>query len=154
MRHLIKRPDEQTNLWPVLAMHAEVGTQEMLGTALGNPEYRAQSPEELWQAAKIVAIRFGMKWFVEHLNWMVCQKLPAFPLLVPTYGSGVMFLWNPVLGIRKDGTLVANFVTAFSDGMVFDPCFIEPIPAQIYDAGMRQRGGCVVDVIFSDTDLN
>ncbi len=137
-------------------MHADVVSQaDMLGTVFGNPNYRAENPAQMWQAAEVVALHFGMKWFAEHLPYLHHMRFPDLPgAPVPRWGSGILFTWHPILGINPDRVLKATYVGAFSGGFVFDPCVIEPVPAQVYDAGIRQRGGLVAAIILRDPDMN
>jgi len=155
MRLLIKRHNEQTNLWPVLAMHADVPSVGwMMRTVMGDPNYRFRGPMELWQTAEVVALHFGMKWFVESLPRMFHVRFPDFPISVPYFGSGIMFTWQPLLGIYPDKVLAGTYVEAFSNGMVFDPCVMEPIPVPVYQKVLNEREGLVVAVVLRDPDLN
>ncbi len=148
MNHVIQRPGEQTNLWPVLSMHTGVSIETMLWEVTGRTDYRAANPRDLYHMVMMIGLRYGLCWMLEHIDRLISISLPIRALPMPEAGSGIVYTWCPFLGIYPDRkTLRSTFVEAFAGGMIFDPCFPGPIPASEYQYLLDMYGGKVVYII-------
>ena len=152
MKLIKRRSPKETNLLPVLAMFLNMNIEDMLRAAGFSPDYSPESAECRWEMAKQIAERNGMQWLIGEIEMRI--HMPEHRITVPSNGSGIIFTWNisQCGGVADDGIIKSVCVEAFDDGLVFDPCGENPIPALSYQQILDECAAKIVKIIYRERD--
>lgn len=147
LKLITKRQGEKTNLIPVLAMFLNTSIENMLIKAGFPANYNPQSAEDSWATAKIIIQKNNLRWAICGTEGSI--RMPEDRITIPSDGSGIMFTWSypKCGGLGDSGVIKSVCIEAFDGGLVFDPCFAEPIGAMSYQQALEDGGGKIVKII-------